>query len=152
MPATQAGSAYRPLDPALCLDGILCLKYYRMVALDNTVTLDRRTFRVLLGPGGQRYARRRVEIQERLNGRVVIFLQGMEVGSTAVPDDAVPPRARRNRGIPGQPVSRGNGVGHASSPRRFTRSHAPRRGKQFPRSQPRTTLGDDTNADRIADL
>src|SRR6266568_2139731 len=36
MPAPQEGTAYRPLPPGLQLDDLLCFKYERIVAADNT--------------------------------------------------------------------------------------------------------------------
>ena len=37
VPPTQPGSAYRQLPPSTCLDAVLCFKYIRTVANDNTV-------------------------------------------------------------------------------------------------------------------
>jgi transposase len=112
VPAAEPGVAYRPLGPALCLEEVLCFKYYRTVALDNTVTLDEQAFQLLPGPGGRSYARRRVEIQERLDGSIVVFYQGARVASHPAPEGAVLLRARRHRGDQGSKDSLVNDEGH----------------------------------------
>ena len=35
VPSQQADTAYRVLDPEMCLDTVLCLKYRRRVGRDN---------------------------------------------------------------------------------------------------------------------
>ena len=72
VPAAQAGSAYRPVDPELDLGGVLCIKELRRVGQDNTVRYHGRTLQ--LYPTLQRpsYARVRVEVQERLDGRLLV--------------------------------------------------------------------------------
>ena len=47
VPAQQTGTAYRPLDPGICLDRILCYKHWRKVARDNTVKYRWRTLQLL---------------------------------------------------------------------------------------------------------
>ena len=37
VPPEHADTAYRVLDPGMCLDTVLCLKYRRRVGRDNTV-------------------------------------------------------------------------------------------------------------------
>lgn len=72
VPAAQAESAYRPVDPELDLGGVLCFKELRRVGQDNTVRYHGRTLQ--LYPTLQRpsYARVRVEVQERLDGRLLV--------------------------------------------------------------------------------
>jgi len=98
VPPAQPGLAYRPLDPAVALEEVLCFKYHRTVGLDNTVTLDEQVFQLVPGAAGRSYARRHVEIQERLDGSTVILCQGQRVGSRAAPAGPVTLRARRDRG------------------------------------------------------
>ena len=43
-------TAFRPLDPELCLEHILCLKHSRRVAKDNTVRFQLHTLLLLPGP------------------------------------------------------------------------------------------------------
>ena len=60
VPADQAESAYRPVNPELDLGGVLCIKELRRVAKDNTV-------------GRALFPRApHVEVQERLDGRLLV--------------------------------------------------------------------------------
>ena len=43
--------AYRPAAAELVLAGVLCFKYQRTVAKDNTVRFNDATFQLLRGPG-----------------------------------------------------------------------------------------------------
>jgi len=53
VPAAQARSAYRPIDPELDLGSVLCIKELRRVAKDNTVQYHGRTLQLFpdLEPG-----------------------------------------------------------------------------------------------------
>jgi hypothetical protein len=95
VPPSQSGSAYRPVEPGLCLEGVLCFKYQRTVANDNTVKLGEHTLQLLPGTERLSYARARVEIQERLDGSLVVTHQGNLVASKEAPPHAVPLRARK---------------------------------------------------------
>ena len=44
---SQLGSAYRQLPPGVCLDAVLCFKYIRTVANDNTVHFNGATLQIL---------------------------------------------------------------------------------------------------------
>ena len=68
IPPAQEGSAYRAPDPALCLEGVLCFKYRRTVARDNTLRLNGHSLQLLPGLDRLSYAQARVEVQERLDG------------------------------------------------------------------------------------
>jgi hypothetical protein len=114
VPAAQAGSAYRPPEPALCLEGVLCFKYQRTVAKDNTVTLGEHTLQLLPGLDRYSYAHARVEVQERLDGSVVVTYQGKPVASKEAPPHAVTLRARK--GLRGEAAARGNGLNLGVSP------------------------------------
>ena len=69
----QPGSTYRQLQDGVCFDAVLCFKYLRAVARDNTVQFDGAT--VQLMPDGYRasYTCATVEVQERLDGSVVVL-------------------------------------------------------------------------------
>lgn len=101
VPAAQGGSAYRGIEPHLDLNGILCFKYYRTVAGDNTVTLGEMTLQLLPGADRVSYARSRVEIQERLDGSVVVCHHGRVIATREAPSSPVTLRGRRSRGLPG---------------------------------------------------
>ena len=95
VPPTQSGSAYRPPEPALCLDGVLCFKYQRTVAKDNTVKLGERTLQLLPGLDRLSYAHARVEVQERLDGSLVVAYQGRVLATRDAPHHPVVLRARK---------------------------------------------------------
>jgi hypothetical protein len=112
VPAAQAGSAYRPLEPGLCLEGVLCFKYQRTVAKDNTVRLGEHTLQLLPGPERSSYAQARVVLQERLDGSLVVIYQGQVIASRAAPPHPAILRARKgSRGeAPARPFGLNIGV------------------------------------------
>jgi len=70
--AAQPDVVYRPLDPELDLAGVLCIKEQRKVARDNTVQYKGKTLQLFPGTERTSYARTRVEVQERLDGRILV--------------------------------------------------------------------------------
>jgi hypothetical protein len=96
VPPSQPGTAYRPLEPGVCLEGILCFKYQRTVARDNTVKLGEHTLQLEPGPDRASYVRARVEIQERLDGSLVVTYQDRVVASKEAPPHPAVLRARKN--------------------------------------------------------
>ena len=98
--AVEAGSAYRPLPPETDLNQVLCFKYSRIVAADNTVQFAGQTFQI--GPDASRstYARAHVEVHERLDGSTAVVCQGRVLATTAVPAEPVMLRARHDRPAP----------------------------------------------------
>ncbi len=72
VPADQAESAYRPVDPELDLGSVLCIKELRRVAKDNTVQYYGRTLQLYPNMERPSYAGARVEVQERLDGRLLV--------------------------------------------------------------------------------
>jgi hypothetical protein len=98
VPPAQPGSAYRPAR-ALDLAAVLCLKYERTVAKDNTVKLGGNTLQLLPAPGRPSYAHARVEVQERLDGSLVVCWQGNRIANRPAPPYAVTLRAdKRSQG------------------------------------------------------
>jgi hypothetical protein len=73
--AEEPGLAYRPLDPALDLDRILSFRYQRVVARDNTVSLDGRVIQIPPGPRRRSYFAARVWVHEFLNGGLGVCYQ-----------------------------------------------------------------------------
>jgi len=114
VPASQPGSAYRPLEPRVCLEGMLCFKYQRTVAKDNTVKLQEHTVQLLPGPDRYSYARTRVEVQERLDGSVVVAYQGNVIATREAPPHPAALRARK--GPRGEGPLGGNGLSLGVSP------------------------------------
>lgn len=95
VPPAQSGSAYRQPPPKLCLEGVLCFKYQRAVARDNTVRFGGHTLQVLPGLERLSYAHARVEVQERLDGSLVVSYQGQVISTTEAPPHPVTLRARK---------------------------------------------------------
>ncbi len=73
---------------------ILSCRYARVVARDNTVRLGPRWLQIPRGPGGRSYAGGRVELRECLDGRLLLFHNGVRLTSepTPAPDFVLTPR------------------------------------------------------------
>jgi len=76
VPVAQPGSAYRSVAEGFDLDSVLCFKEWRRVARDNTVQYWGKTLQLFPGLERPNYARARVEVQERLDGRVLVSHRG----------------------------------------------------------------------------
>jgi len=76
VPAAQPEVAYRPLDPGTDVGGMLCFKERRRVARDNTVQYHGHTLQIFPGMDRLSYAGVRVEVQERLDGRLTVAYRG----------------------------------------------------------------------------
>jgi transposase len=95
--ATEAGLAYRQLDPTLCLEGVLCFKYQRTVAADNTISFGGRTLQLLESAQRLSYTHARVEVQERMDGSLVVVYQDKVIATKEAPLHAVILRARNGK-------------------------------------------------------
>ena len=98
--ASQPDAVYRPLDPGLDLAGVLCIKEQRKVAKDNTVQYKGKTLQLFPGTERTSYARTRVEVQERLDGRILVKC-GEEV---LTPQEAPPLAAELRSHVTSPPV------------------------------------------------
>ncbi len=76
MPPQHAETAYRVLDPQMCLDTTLCLKYRRRVGRDNTVKYRWRTLQLLPGTDRPSYAGAVVDVLEGLDGQLAVQHEG----------------------------------------------------------------------------
>ena len=76
VPPQHPEPAFRPLDPELCLDQILCFKHRRKVAKDNTVRFQLHTLQLLPGPERPSYAGAAVEVLEGLDGWLTVQHEG----------------------------------------------------------------------------
>ena len=74
--AAQSEPSYRSVEPWLDIDAVLCFKERRTVAKDNTVQYHRQTLQIFPGPDRRTYARAHVEVQERLDGQLLVCYQG----------------------------------------------------------------------------
>ncbi len=86
VPAAQPGSAYRPLDAGYDIGAVLCIKELRRVAKDNTVQYHGRTLQLYPDLDHPSYAGARVEVQERLDGRLLVSYRG----KILTPEDGPP--------------------------------------------------------------
>lgn len=103
-PADRADAHRRP-PRGVDLDGVCSLHYVRTVANDNTVRLEERLLQIPPGPRRRSYARCRVELQERLDGELVVIHRGAVIARQPRQSDA-PLRARhrtRGRELPADP-------------------------------------------------
>jgi hypothetical protein len=103
VPASQSGTAYRR-PSGTDLAGVLCFKYQRTVAADNTVRFAGRTLQLLPRLERPSYAHAKVEVQERLDGSLVVCYRGETIASAQAPDNPVKLRARRTPRI-GSPTT-----------------------------------------------
>ena len=76
VPPQHPEPAFRPLNPELCLEQVLCFKHSRRVARDNTVR-----FQLLPGPERPSYAGAAVEVLEGLDGRLSVRHEGRIVAA-----------------------------------------------------------------------
>ena len=90
-------SAYRPLPAGVSLDETLCFKYLRTVANDNTVQFDSAAIQLLSDDHRASYARATVEVQERLDGSIVVTYHGRTLAAKPAPPEPVSLRARSTR-------------------------------------------------------
>lgn len=94
VPPAQPGSAYRHQPASLCLESVLCFKYQRTVAGDNTIRFNGQAIQLLPGWDHPSYAHARVEVQERLDGSLVVAYQGQTIATQPAPPHPVTLRAR----------------------------------------------------------
>ena len=87
-------NAYRPINEDLDLGSVFSFKYTRRVARDNTVKYNWRTLQLLPTPDRPSYAGTRVEVQERLDGSLVVCYQGR-----VIPTQEAPPRLTALRAL-----------------------------------------------------
>ena len=94
VPAAQQGSAYREVPEGLDIDGVLCVKELRRVAKDNTVQYHSKTLQLFPDMDRTSYAKARVEIQERLDGSLVVCCRGKVLTPVEAPPLAAELRGR----------------------------------------------------------
>ncbi len=89
VPAQHPAPAFRPLDPDLCLEQVLCFKHSRRVAKDNTVRFQLHTLQLLPGPERPSYAGAAVEVLEGLDRRLSVRHEGRIIASQEAPPSPV---------------------------------------------------------------
>jgi hypothetical protein len=115
VPPTQSEVAYRPLAPGTDIDEVLCFKERRKVAKDNTIQYRGKTLQIYPGTERTSYARAHVEVQERLDGRLLVCYKGKiltpgeaplspdflrHIPENAISRDSIEPEEMENRPIP----------------------------------------------------
>lgn len=85
VPANRPESAYRPVDPGLDIGGVFCFKEKRRVAKDNTVQYYEHTLQLFPDADRPSYARTRVEVQQRLDGQLVVCYKGKVLTPSEAP-------------------------------------------------------------------
>jgi hypothetical protein len=79
--------------------------YARVVAADNTVTFGSQRLQLQPGPTRRSYAQATVEVQERLDGSLVVCYGGQCLHTTSAPPEAPLLRARKRRAAPAATVA-----------------------------------------------
>ena len=131
-PALSPQPAWR--RPPRDLAFVLSCRYQRVVARDNTVRLGPRLIQIPRGVRGRSYARRRVEVRELLDGRVVVLAGAARIATVDAPvgDFALVPRRsphvdRPRRSPVASPLTTALAdLRHALHPPRGTRRPSPR--------------------------
>ena len=105
VPPQYPEPAFRPLDPELCLEQILCFKHKRRVAKDNTVRFQLHTLQLLPGLERPSYAGAAVEVLEGLDGRLSVRHEGRILAAQEAPPSPVLLRNdhRRSASVPVPP-------------------------------------------------
>jgi hypothetical protein len=76
VPPALPDSVYRPWPEDLEPEEVFCFKHHRIVTNDNTISFDGKRLQIPPGPDRVSYARARVEVQQRLDGSLVICRNG----------------------------------------------------------------------------
>ena len=112
IPPQYPEPAFRPLDPELCLEQILCFKHRRRVAWDNTVRFQLDTLQLLPGPERPSYAGAAVESLKGLDGRLSVRHEGRILAAQEAPTSPVFLRNGHGRSAPVPiPTSGDHGLG-----------------------------------------
>jgi transposase len=94
VPPASAVPAWRPVPAGLDLARVCAFRWRRAVGSDSCVRLEGMVLQLPPGPGGRSLAGRRVEVELRLDGRLLVVADGRILA--AVP---APPEPRRLREI-----------------------------------------------------
>lgn len=99
--AAEPEVAYRPLGVGVDPEAVFCFKYRLSVGADNVVALGEHRLQLLADRYRSSYARARVEVQERLDGSLVVYYQGRCIGHKPAPLEAPLLRARHQHRLGG---------------------------------------------------
>jgi transposase len=117
VPAASPVSAWRPVPEGLDLARVFAFRWRRAVGSDSCIRLEGSILQLPPGAGGRSLAGRRVEVELRLDGRLLVLADGRLLA--AVPAPPEPRRLRDLRlldpeGPPPEPTSRN--VGYRPKP------------------------------------
>lgn len=117
VPAASPMSAWRPVPEGLDLARVFAFRWRRAVGSDSCIRLEGAILQLPPGAGGRSLAGRRVEVELRLDGRLLVLADGRLLA--AVPAPPEPRRLRDLRlldpqGPPPEPTSRN--VGYRPKP------------------------------------
>ena len=112
VPAASPVSAWRPVPAGLDLARVLAFRWRRAVGSDSCVRLEGAVLQLPPGAGGRSLAGRRVDVELRLDGRLLVMADGRLLAAVPAPPD--PRRLRELRlldpeGPPPEPTSRNVG-------------------------------------------
>ena len=103
VPPASEVPAWRPVPAGLDLARVCAFRWRRAVGSDSCVRLEGMVLQLPPGPGGRSLAGRRVEVELRLDGRLLVLAEGRLLA--AVPAPPEPRRLREVRAlVPGGPV------------------------------------------------
>lgn len=90
-------SVYRALPEGLKLEEVLCFKYPRTVANDNTVRLEGRFIQIPPGTGRRSYAKAKVIIHEGMDGSLGVYYHGQRIAFEGPVEDSPVLRVRKSK-------------------------------------------------------
>ena len=114
VPPQCPDSAFRPIGPELRLQQIMCFKYRRRVARDNTVKFRRHTLQLLPSRLRPTYAGATVTVLEGLDGRLSLQHEGRIIASQDAPSR--PEELRDGKACPAIASAPTPGAGCPASP------------------------------------
>ena len=140
VPPQCSEPAFRPPDPELCLEQVLCFKHRRKVARDNTVRFQLRTLQLLPPPERPSYDGTTVEVLEGLDDQLSVLHQGRIIATQEAPPGPASLRNGHHQTPAVSPVAH-IGVNHWDE--RWTAHLAPMLASQEPETdQPDCTGGE----------
>ena len=114
-PRPNLDLAYPQAPAGLDLDAVLCFKYRRKVAGDNTLRFWGRTLQLLPSLERPTYAHTQVDVQEQLDGSLVVLHRDQIIATTEALADPVTLRARKGTRGPADGNSNNNLVDEVGS-------------------------------------
>ena len=101
VPAAVPACGYRPVGPGVDIESVFSFKQHRIVGRDNTVNYRGRSLQLLPVPGRTSFAGGFVEVQERLDGSLVVHSRGEAVPTQPAPSSATALRKRQDAPLSG---------------------------------------------------